>query len=1061
MGVRTTARVPSGRWLFVVLATLFVTLPTLGWAQTSAGISGVVRDPSGAILPGVTVEASSPALIEKVRTAVTDGQGRFSITDLRPGVYAVTATLPGFSSSKREGLELSAGFTASVPIELKVGSVEETITVSGATPIVDTQNTRTQQVLKADTLNALPGARSLTAFASMTLGAVASTAGRNDVGGDKGEQSTGIVLHGGRGDDGRTNWDGMNANVFFGNAGGQQRVYYFNTVGVQEVVVDTGGNSPEIETGGANINLVPKDGGNQFSMYSTANFTNDSFSAKGISDDLAARGVKPSSSVKRIWDHGVGVGGPIRRDRLWFYTPNRWWGAQNFAPSNYFNKSTNPFVYEPDLNRPAYGNSYYADNGVRLTWQASPKNKFTQEEHFQHGCTCWQGVAAGGRSSPEADQDFQYGPQVLSQTTWAYTATNKLLFQAGASFLRQEVSFSNGSGASPNYFFATGEPSLPSKDRVAITDDAIQYTWNAIPGGTSTYGYHDRSDNFNQRFAVSYITGSHAIKAGLQTLQGRYDTFGMQEGVNQFNYHFFAGLPSTVVQFAGPFQSQVRVASQGLYMQDQWTRSRLTLNMGVRYDHFGGRTLAADLPAGPFIPARRVEAQKNVPSFHDITPRIGLSYDVFGNGRTAIKVAFGRYLYGQGGGAARNVDPATAITTQSSRSWYDAPNANNPSAFFDPGIATGVNPSTGVVGNRNFTPDCDLTNFAANGECGPLNNANFGKPNPLLSYDPSASVGWFNREYNYQTSVQLQQELWPGVGIAVGYFRTTWGNLTAIRNLTSTTPADFNELCVTAANDPALGSVSGQQVCGFYAPKTFAAPLYSITRATDLGLGSPQEQYNGVDIAFSARWGAGALIQGGVTVGREVVDNCYANGHPEVSPANTHGIFIYGGAIYGFPSYPQGTSNGDTYCHVTSSWWNGIGSQAKMQAVYPLPGDFQLSGTWKTLPGIPITATQYSFDPRAATLQYQFLPASLIPIASAGASIGTRFDSRLYQTDLRLTKSVRLNKTRVQGILDLYNVFNNRVSQANQGAVGAPGQFLTPTSLLGGRLLKFGAQVTF
>ncbi|HEV3059208.1 MAG TPA: hypothetical protein VGY48_13235, partial [Vicinamibacterales bacterium] len=401
----------------------------------------------------------------------------------------------------------------------------------------------------------------------------------------------------------------------------------------------------------------------------------------------------------------------------------------------------------------------------------------------------------------------------------------------------------------------------------------------------------------------------------------------------------------------------------------------------------------------------------------------------------AIKAAWGRYLYGQGGGAARNVDPSTAITTQASRSWNDA--------------------------NHNYVPDCNLANFTANGECGALNNTNFGQSTPLLSYSPNASQGWFNREYNYQTSIQLQQELRPGVGLAVGYFHTSWGNLTVIQNLTDPTAANFNNLCVTAPSDPLLGSVSGQQVCGYYAPKTFAAPTYQIGKATDLGLGTPTESYNGVDIGFNARWGKGALVQGGVSIGRETVDFCYANGHPELSPANIPGVFIYGGAIYGFPVYPQGTTNGTSYCHITSSWWDGIGSQAKLQAVYPLPLDFQVSGTFKTLPGIPITATQYSFQPQGATLQYGFLPAALIPNAAAGAAIGTQFDSRLYETDLRLTKAIKRGSTRILGIVDLYNAFNNRVSQANLGTIGTPGAFLTPTQLLGGRLLKLGAQVTF
>lgn len=179
-------------------------------AQVGSGsIAGSVTDTTRAALPGVTVEVASPALIEKVRIAVTDGQGNYRITELRPGVYAVTFTLTGFRSVRREGIELNAGFTAPVNAELSPGAVAETITVTGATPIVDVQSPRTQRVLTNEVLEALPsGQKDLTQLASLTLGAMPSSLNRNDVGGDKGGTSTGISIHGSRGDDGRVSFDG-------------------------------------------------------------------------------------------------------------------------------------------------------------------------------------------------------------------------------------------------------------------------------------------------------------------------------------------------------------------------------------------------------------------------------------------------------------------------------------------------------------------------------------------------------------------------------------------------------------------------------------------------------------------------------------------------------------------------------------------------------------------------------------------------------------------------------------------------------------------------------------
>src|SRR5438552_1400463 len=167
----------------ILLACASVTLARLdGWAQsaTTGSIAGVVRDATGAVLPGVTVEAASPALIEKVRTVITDGQGQYKIVDLRPGVYTVTFTLAGFSSFKREGIELSAGFTAAVNADLKVGGLEESITVSGQSPMVDTQNIVQQKVINRQLLDSVPTSRSN--YAALTPGASRST----DVGGSNG-----------------------------------------------------------------------------------------------------------------------------------------------------------------------------------------------------------------------------------------------------------------------------------------------------------------------------------------------------------------------------------------------------------------------------------------------------------------------------------------------------------------------------------------------------------------------------------------------------------------------------------------------------------------------------------------------------------------------------------------------------------------------------------------------------------------------------------------------------------------------------------------------------------
>jgi hypothetical protein len=1018
-------------WL---VAVALAALPTMASAQVTASIAGTVKDTSGAVLPGVTVEASSPALIEKTRTVVTDAQGNYKIVDLRPGIYTVTVTLPGFSTFKREGIDLSAGFTANVPAELKVGSLEETVTVTGASPIVDVQSARTQQVLRSETMDSLPsGSKNIMAFAAMTLGAVPSNRALNDVGGDKGEQASGMVLHGGRGDDGRTNWDGMNTNVFFGGAGGKQKVYYFNTVATQEVVVDTGGANAETETGGANINMVPKEGGNLIKLYGTANYTGNKFSAKSVPDDLKARGISDQSSLKKIYDYGVGVGGPIKQDKAWFYGTYRTWGAQNFGANNFFDTKVTPWAYTADRSKPAFADTFFADESIRVTWQAASKHKINQEEHLQFGCSCWLGIGGGALSAPEATTDFKYGPQVMSQTTWSYTATNKLLIQAGATFLRQSVSFVNGVALNASKITGKGSQTDPTATTFSVNDILTGYRWGALPGSIQSYGNDDDSNNYNQKLTVSYITGSHAFKTGLQTIQGHYDFFGMQVP-NQVQYSFrggsngVPGTPVSLTQFAGPFASITRLNGIGLFAQDQWTLKRLTLNVGLRFDQFEGHAPEQSFAAGTFRPAYSVPAAKDLPNFKDITPRVGAAYDLFGNGKTAIKGSWGKYLMGQGGALSQQgFVPAVALVSNVTRNWTDA--------------------------NGNYVPDCDLKNLQQNGECGVVSNLLFGQPIPTATLSDNVRKGWGHREYSYQWNAQIQQELRPGMGLAVGYFHTQWGNMSVTRN-TLVTPASFTQYCVSAPTDERLASFSGTQVCGLYDRNVPGSTSNVIELAKDLGLGEPEEFFNGVDTAFNMRWGKGGLINAGVSVGRETVDWCYANGHPELTPQN-------------FPAnYPRHAN----YCRVTSPWWDGIGSQVKMQVVYPVGFGVVLSAAYKNLPGVNRIATvNYTNAQIAPALGRNLsqgaatiVPVSIIPIASNGdSSQGVLFDERLNELDLRFTKGVKIGRGRVQGVFDIYNVGNSRVPQAI-ATTYAPlpaTTYLRPTSLLGGRLLKFGATV--
>ncbi|MBI2834366.1 MAG: TonB-dependent receptor [Acidobacteria bacterium] len=739
--------------------------------QAQSGIAGVVKDTTGGALPGVTVEARSPALIEKVRTVVTNSEGQYSVIDLRPGTYSVTFTLPGFTTVKRDGIVLEADFTANVNAELPVGELQETLTVSGAAPVVDVQTTQRREVLTAKLLEALPSMRT---FSTNT---VPSLVRKPDVGGS-GAMGHAIMQVYGSTEGMQMLIDGMGM-----DAGNSTPARYQNFGGFEEISYQLGSGNAEVQSGAVTVSLIAKSGGNQVRGEVVGVYSSKRLQSSNYTSKLKTAGLRVPPGLSKLWDANVSVGGPVKQDKLWYFISWRDWSTNNLIAN----------VFNDDGSQAVQGNHLWDLTG-RLTYQLSRNNKITG--YYDYSVKNLNNFSLAAGVDPKASLIWNTLPgDAEYQLRWTGTLSNKLLITAGYSEDHYKATWRYQPGV------ARPSAANPYGD-IAKRDLILGTTWGASPQGEQDFAIpYPR-----MMASVSYVTGDHALKVGAQWGWGSQSqaVVGKNGDIVQ---QYRNGVPDSVVATNSPTAGlKTEMRNLGLYAQDSWRLDRLTLNPGVRFDYHTNQFPEQKVAAGRFTPARSFPAQSHVIDFKDVSPRLGVAFDLFGDGKTAIKASFGKYPFLETTVTALQFNPLVLSTD--TRTWRDL----------------------------------NGDDIAQDNELGPSTNNRFGL-RADINPDPN-----LKRVYSLLESVSIQRELAPGVGLLVSYNRRDYRNLMWINNVA----VPFTAYTLVTIPDP---RGNGQTLPVYNLLPAYRGLLNGVVSNSD----ENKRMYDGVDATLSARFSKGTV----------------------------------------------------------------------------------------------------------------------------------------------------------------------------------------------------------
>ena len=851
-----------------------------------------------------------------------------------------------------------------------------------------------------------------------------------------------FYARGGPTSEGRFNVNGMPVANAFAGGGGSSLIY--DTVNVDEIAITVAGGMGEYDIGGPALNIVPRSGGNSFEGQAFTNFSTDSMRGNNLDAELTAPppgpNLRDAPGIIKAYDANISYGGPIVRDRLWFFGSYRKLNTETASPGlvgnlNAFDLSRWDWVRDDSLTgRLSAGRSIYIgrltaqvakNQRVYFGWESqlrcdgSPLKAETQGCHTRG--SDWVAVAAGGTTSPEASNNYLDVPYTVLQGRWTNPLTSRILLEAGATY----YSYEHAGGflsLPPDGIFDIGVTELSTAINPA-TGAQFAPRSNYVYRAVSEYRDDTASPN-NWNASLSYVTGSHSLKIGYQ---GAYQAASTIRHANPslLSYNFNQGVPTAFTVRIPEWGTADRTWTQSVFVQDSWTKGRLTVQAALRYDRawsYSPEGLSGSQVDAPQLGFTAITFPRtpSVDAFNDITPRFGVAYDLFGTGRTAIKFSAGRYLGAATNGLAytRN-NPANRIVSSVNRGWTD---------------------------DGDKVVECNLAILTANGECAALtgNNLNFGAVSGTITQVNQDTLrGWGVRDYDWQWSVGVQQELLPRVSADVAYSRRSFHSFTVTDNRMRD-PSQYDAWTITAPSDPRLPDGGGYPIT-LYTPTQAAANIPAqnyITWETDFGT-ARESYWQGVDFTVNARMRQGLTLQFGTNTGRKIDDTC--------------------------ATVVKIDSPDPRDCRLTPPYQTTV----RGLATYTIPRvDVLVSASIRSQPALGLTATWPV--PNAIVTQ---LLGRLPPGATAGGNTNVALldnehrlyaDTRRTQLDMRVAKVFRFGRRRLDVGVDGENLLNTNYPTAYEstyqyslGNTAQGGTWNNPTAIYTPRFARLNLTFSF